>query len=98
MMLSAAAATAQEPDHDIGPNGADVPHVIADDFVMAPLFDRLFDAEREPEINGTREILFRPVEPMDGQQFFGPQHTKCLKELGANLVLSTITARRRDQR
>src|SRR3954462_601832 len=98
MMLSAAPAAAQEPDYDIGPNGADVPHVIADDFVVAPLVDRLFNAEREPEINRAREILLRPIEPMDRQQFFGPQDTKCLKELRPNFVLSTIAARRRDQR
>src|SRR3954468_21302208 len=98
MMLSATPAAPQKPDHEIRPNGGDMPPGIADDLIVAPLFDRLLDAEREPEINRAREILLRPVEPMDRQKLFRPQHAKCLKEFRPNFVLSTTAARRRDER
>ena len=97
-MLAAAIAVEHEADDDIRADRANHPHVIAKNLLVAPLLERLFDAERETEIDCAREELFRAIEAMCGQQFFGAQHRERHEQLRADLVLPTLTVRRRDQR
>ena len=97
MMLAAAVAAAQEPGDDVGPDRADVPDEVADDLVVPPLLDRLFDAEREAEIDRAREVLLGAVEAMDRQQLLGAQHAERLERLRPDLVLAAVAARRRDE-
>ena len=97
-MLAAAIAVEHEADDHVGANGANVSYVVAEDFVVTPLLERFFDAERVPEINGAREILIRAVKPVRGEQFLRAQHRQRHEQLGANLVLPALTVGRRDER
>jgi hypothetical protein len=65
---------------------------------VAPLLQRLFDAERGSKINRAREVLIGAVELVRGQQFFRAQHRERHEQLGANLVLPAFAMRRRDER
>ena len=71
VMEAAGSAAAEKADDHVGPDGADVAHVVADDFVVAPLLDRLLDAERVAEVHRAREELLRAVEAVDGEQLLG---------------------------
>ena len=75
MMLTTATAAADEGRDDVGPDGTDLTHEVADDLVVTPFVDRLLDAERVSEIHGPREILLGAVEPVDGQELLGAQTT-----------------------
>ena len=97
MMLAAAGAVGPHRDHHVGPREPDQPHVVADDLVLAPLLERLVDAERVAEVHGAREELLGAVEPVRGQQLLGAQHAERLEDLGADLVLSAVAARGRRQ-
>ncbi len=97
-MLAAAIAIEDEPDDDVGTDRADHANEVAEDFLMAPLLQRLFDAERVAEVHRAREVLLGAVVAMRGQQLLGSQHGQCLEELRTDFVLSTFTARRRHER
>ena len=64
----------------------------------APLLERLVDAERVAEIDGAREVLLRAVEAMQRRELLRPQHAERLENLGADLVLPAVAARRRRER
>ena len=98
VMLAAAVAVEHEADDHVGTNRADHAHVVAEDLVVAPLLERLFDAEREAEIDRAREELLGAVEAMRREQFLGAQHRERHEQLGANLVLPAFAVRRRDER
>ena len=97
-MLPAALAAAQKAGDDVGPDGADVADEVADDLVVPPFLDRLFDAEREAEVDRAGEVLLGAVEPVDGQQLLGAQHAERLEDLRADLVLPAVAARRGHER
>ena len=97
-MLSARVARRGERDDDIRADRANQPHVVGGDLGAAPLFERLFDAERIPEVDGACEVLFRPVEAMQRRQLASPQDAERLEELGPDLVLAPVAARRGRQR
>ena len=59
-MLPAAFAAAEEARDDVGPDRADVPDEVADDLVVAPLLDRLLDAERVAEIDARVKYCSAP--------------------------------------
>ena len=80
-----------------GRDHADQAHVVADDLVLAPLLERLVDAERVAEVHGAREVLLRAVEAVQRPQLLGAQHAERLENLGADLVLSAVAARGRRQ-
>ena len=96
-MLSAARAIGAHRDHHVGPREPDQSHVVADDLVLAPLLERLVDAERVAEIHGAREELLGAIDAVRGQQLLGAQHAERLEDLGADLVLSAVAARGRRQ-
>src|SRR5262249_26828406 len=87
MVLAASAAGRREASDDIWTNGAYQPHVVAEDFIASPLFERLVYAEREAEVDRPSEVLLRTVESMDGTELFGPQHSERLEDLRTDLVL-----------
>jgi len=93
MMLSAAGAIGAHRDHHVGPREADQPHVVADDLVLAPLLERLVDAERVAEVHCAREELLGAVDAVRSQQLLGAQHAERLENLGADLILSAVAAR-----
>ena len=59
---------------------------------------RLFLAERVAEIHGAREVLLRAIEAMRREQFLGAENAERVEELGADLVLPAVAARRRHER
>ena len=61
-MLAAALAVEDEADDHVGTDRADHPHVVAEDLLLAPLLERLFDAERVAEVDRAREVLLGAVE------------------------------------
>ena len=97
-MLAAAVAVEHEADDHVGADRADHAHVVAEDLLVAPLLERLFDAEREAEVDRAREVLLGAVELVRRQQLLGAQHRQRLEQLGADLVLPALAARRRDER
>ena len=58
---------------DIGANGADQPHIVADDLISSPLLERLVDINRVAEIDRAGEVLLRAVEAVQRGALFGPQ-------------------------
>src|SRR5437773_10260315 len=97
-MLAAGVARRGEREDDIRADRENQPHVVGGDLGAAPLFERLFDAERIPEVDGACEVLFRPVEAMQRRQLASPQDAERLEELGPDLVLAPVAARRGRQR
>ena len=97
-MLPAAVAVGREPGDDVGTDRPNQPDEIADDLVAAPLLERFLDAEREAEVDGAREVLLGAVEPVHRRELLGPQHAERLEELGADLVLAAVAARRGRER
>jgi hypothetical protein len=97
MVLAAAFTSRHQRDDDVGTDRAHQPHVVRGNFVAAPLLERLFEAEREPEVHRAREVLFGAVESVQRLELFRSQHAKCLENLWADFVLPAIAARRRRQ-
>src|SRR5436305_341110 len=97
-MLSAVVARWTHPEDHVRADRPDQPNVVGRDLVAAPLLKRFFDAEGKPEVDRTREVLFRAVETMQREELFGPQHAETLEDLGADLVLTAVASRRRDER
>ena len=97
MMLAAAVAAAEEAGDDVGADGADVADVVADDLVVPPLLDRFLDAEREAEVDRAGEVLLGAVEAVHREQLLGAQHAERLEQLGTDLVLPAVAARRGDE-
>ena len=64
----------------------------------APLLERLVDAEREAEVDRAGEVLLGAVEAVQRGELLGPQHAERLEDLGADLVLPAVAARRRRER
>src|SRR4029079_14857552 len=61
MVLSAAGAIRPHRHEHVGPRESNQADVVTDDLALAPLVERLVDAEREAEIDGSREELLRPI-------------------------------------
>ena len=93
VMLAAAGAGRIQRHHDVGTDRADHPDEVAEDLVVTPLLDRLLRAEREPEVDGAREVLLGPVPAVRLQQLLGPQHADGVEELRTDLVLPAVPAR-----
>ena len=64
----------------------------------APFLERLFDAEREAEVDRAREVLLGAVEAMERGELLGPQHAERLENLRADFVLPAVAAGRRRER
>ena len=71
VMLPAPAAVRAHPCDDVGPQGPDHPHEVAQDLLAAPLLECLVPAEGVTEVDSACEVLFRPVEAMGRQQLLG---------------------------
>ena len=89
-MLTPAAQIRPHRDQHVGSRHADQPHVVAEDLVLAPLLERLVDAERVAEVDGAAEHLLGAVEAVRGAQLLAAQHAKRLEQLGADLVLPAV--------
>ncbi len=98
MVLSAASAVRTHRDDDVGSERPDVAHEVSENLLPSPLLERLLLAERVSEVDRAREVLLRAVETVGGQQFLGAEHTQRIEELRADLVLTAVAARRRDER
>ena len=97
MVLAAPLPAADESSDDVRADRTDVPHEVAQDLVVPPLVEALLQAEGEPEVDGAREILLGPIEPVDGHELFGAEHAERLEDLGADFVLAAIPAGRRHE-
>ena len=97
-MLAAAVAVEHEANNDVRANRANHADEVAENFLVAPLLERLFDAEGEAEVDGTREVLIGTVKAVRGRQFLGAQHGQRLEQFRPDLVLAAFTVRRRHQR
>ena len=97
VMLAAAATSWRQGGHDIGTDGADHPHEVAEDLLPAPPLEGLLDAEGVAEVDGAGEVLLGAVQPVGGVQLLGPQHRQGVEQLGADFVLPSVAARRREQ-
>ena len=97
MMLPAVLSLRAHRGDHVGAHGADDAHDVAQHLLAAPPRERLLPAERVPEIHRAGEVLLGAVEAVRGQQLLGPQHGQGVEQLGANLVLSAIAARSREE-
>ena len=86
------------PGHDIGPDRTDHPDEVAEDLLPPPLLEGFLDAERVAEVDRAGEVLLGTVESVSCQQLLCSQHRKRVEQLGAYLVLPTITTSGGDQR
>ena len=87
MLPAVLSLRAHRGDH-VGTHGADDAHHVAQHLLAAPPRERLFPAERVPEIDRAGEVLLGAVEPVRGQQLLGPQDRQGIEQLGADLVLA----------
>ena len=97
VMLAAAAPLRRHGGDHIGPDGADHPDEVAQDLLPAPPLEGLLDAERVPEVDGAREVLLGAVQAVRGVQLLRPQNGQGIEQLGADLVLASVTACCREQ-
>ena len=97
VVLAAAAPLRRHGGDDVGADGADHPDEVAEDLLPPPALEGLFDAEGVSEVDGAAEVLLGPVEAMRRLQLLGPQHRQGVEQLGADLVLAAVAARRRQQ-
>ena len=97
VMLAAAAPLRRHGGDHVGPDGANHPDEVAEDLVPAPPLEGLLDAEGVTEVDGAGEVLLGAVQPVRGVQLLGPQHRQRVEQLGADLVLAAVAARRRQQ-
>ena len=97
MMQTAGRARGIHSDDHIRPRHANEAHIIADDLVTSPLLERLFDAERVAEVDRSSEVLLGGIETVHGFELFGSQHRERIRELGTDLVLPAVAARRRGE-
>jgi hypothetical protein len=98
VMLAATLSVRTERQHDVRSDRPDQPDEITDDFIPSPFLERLFEAERETEIDGAREVLFGAVEAVHGGKLLGAQHAERFEDLRPDLVLPAVSACRRRQR
>src|SRR5262245_38541098 len=84
--------------HDVRLNAANETGEVAEDLVHAPLLERCLRAEVKSEVQRAREILFGPVETVNGGEFLGAQNAQGFEELRADLVLAAIATRGGRQR
>ncbi len=82
-------------DDHVGPEGADHPDDIAEDFFFSPEGERLYRALRIAEIDGRGEELLGAVDPAGGQQLLGSDQPDFGSLLRADQVLAAFTARQR---
>ena len=98
MVQAAARAVGAHRGDDVGPDRADEADEVARDLVLAPLLERLVDAERVAEVDRAREVLLGAVEAVQREQLFGAQDAERFEQLGTDLVLAAVAARRRHER
>ena len=79
-------------EDQVGPEGADDAHHVAERLVVPPLREGLLDAEREAELVGAREVLLDSVVAVDREELLGAHHPEGLAELGADRVLPAFAA------
>src|SRR5919106_6998459 len=92
MVLPAARAVGPHHQNHVGTRLADQTNVVAHDLVLAPLLERLLDAEGVSKVDGAGEELLCTVEPMGCEKFLRAEHTQCLEQLGTDLVLTAVAA------
>ncbi len=73
-------------------------HEVTENLLVPPLLERLLLAERIAEVDGAREVLLGAIEAVRGQQFFRAQDAQGIENLGADLVLAAVAARRGHER
>ena len=98
MVLATARSVGTHRHDDIGPQGPDVTHEVAEDLLTPPLLERFLLAERVAKIHCAREVLLGAIEAMRREELLGPEDAQRVEELRADLVLSAVAARGRDER
>src|SRR5262245_18024285 len=78
------------------PEGADVAHHVAQDFLLVPPAGGFGAALGESEVAGAGEKLLGAVVSPRLQQLFGPDHPERIEQLGADDVLSSYAAGERE--
>ena len=93
MVLAAASAVGRHRDDDVRAHHADEAHDVGEDLVLAPLRERLLDAERVAEVDRAREELLGAVDAVRREQLLGAQDREREALLGAEVVLPALAAR-----
>src|SRR6266571_729146 len=97
MMLPAALRLERQGQDHVGLEGAYALHHVAERLVVAPLLERLLDAERVAELVGEAEVLLDAVVAVECRQVLGAQDAERLEQLGTDRVLAALAARQRQQ-
>ena len=97
VVLAAARALERQGEDDVGSERAHDAHDVSERLLVAPLRERLFDAERIAELVGAAEILLDRVVPVKGQELACAQHAERVEQLRADGVLPAFTPRHREQ-
>ena len=90
VMLPAAQTVRAHRCDDLGTHRPDHPDEVGQDGLASPEFERFVTAEGVAEVDGVREVLFDPIEPVGGQQFLRAQDGERVEQLRADLVLSSV--------
>ena len=98
MVLTAAGSVRAHRHDDVGPQGPDMTHEVAENLLPSPLLERFLLAERIAKVHRAREVLLGAIEAVCRQEFLGAENAQRVEELRADLVLSAVAARGGDER
>ena len=91
-MLTTGIARRRQRDDHVGANHANQPDVVGGDLLAPPFLERLLDAEREAEVDGSSEVLLGAVEPVHGSKLLRAEHAERFENLGSDFVLAAVAA------
>src|SRR5205807_4959504 len=94
LMLPRTAGRWSHRGHDVGANRSHQPHVVTDGFVAPPFFECLLYADREPEVDRARKVLFGAVEPVECRELLCTKNCERLEYFRTDFVLPAVAARR----
>ena len=92
VVLAAAGPGRRQGEHHVRTEHADHPHHLAERLLLVPFLEGLLDAERVSEVRDHAEVLLHRVEPVRGEELFGPQDAQPVEELGPDFVLAAAAA------
>ena len=92
MPVSIAGRTGKDQDHHIRAESPDVIDHISQDLIAIPFLECLVGGFREPEIDGTGEILLGSVDAPGREQFLAADDSQFVALLRSDQVLPTLAS------
>ena len=92
VVLAAAGSRGRQGEHHVGPERPDHADDLTERLLAVPLLEGLLDAERVAEVGHHAEVLLHRIEPVRGEELFGPQDAQPVEQLGPDFVLAAAAA------